>query len=127
MSQMRALRDSGKSLADEYAKVVGDLHRIRIVDIHGLDTYAVENIIRKNDAGIVIYDMIDKIKGFGDAARILNTVFKYFERCFDFSRRLKWMQMNLRIQSPQYIQSQMNWGMNSIFQGARLMAIYSGQ
>ena len=69
MSQMRALRDSGKSLADEYAKVVGDLHRIRIVDIHGLDTYAVENIIRKNDAGIVIYDMIDKIKGFGDASR----------------------------------------------------------
>jgi replicative DNA helicase len=69
MSEMRALRDSGKSLADEYAKVVGDLHRIRIVDIHGLDTYAVENIIRTNDTGIVIYDMIDKIKGFGDSAR----------------------------------------------------------
>lgn len=69
MSEMRALRDSGKSLADEYAKVVGDLHRIRIVDIHGLDTYAVENIIRTNDTGIVVYDMIDKIKGFGDAAR----------------------------------------------------------
>lgn len=69
MSEMRALRDSGKSLADEYTKIVGDLHRIRIVDIHGLDTYAVENIIRTNDTGIVIYDMIDKIKGFGDAAR----------------------------------------------------------
>lgn len=84
MSQMRAMRDSGKSIADEYAKVVGDVHRIRIVDIHGLDTYAVENIIRTNNTGIVIYDMIDKIKGFGDAARTDLAL----ESMYDWAREL---------------------------------------
>ena len=69
MSEVTAIRDGGGNVAEEYAKVVGDLHRIRIVDIHGLDTYAVENLIRANSPGIVVYDMIDKIRGFGDAAR----------------------------------------------------------
>ena len=69
MSEMRAVRERGERLVDMYAEIVGDEHRIRIVDIHGLDTYAVENILRNNDTGIAIYDMIDKIKGFGDAAR----------------------------------------------------------
>jgi len=66
---IRQMRDAGASIKDMYAKIVGDVHRIRIVDIHGLDTYAVENILRANNAGVVIYDMIDKIRGFGDAAR----------------------------------------------------------
>ena len=69
MSEVTAIRDSGGDVAKKYAEVVGDLHRIRIVDIHGLDTYAVENLIRANNPGIVVYDMIDKIRGFGDAAR----------------------------------------------------------
>ena len=69
LSEITALRDSGGSVSEAYAAVVGDLHRIRIVDIHGLDTYAVENLIRANNPGIVVYDMIDKIRGFGEAAR----------------------------------------------------------
>jgi replicative DNA helicase len=69
LSEIRALKDAGKDVAKLYSDVVGDLHRIRIVDIHGLDTYAVENIVKQNSAGIVVYDMIDKIRGFGDAAR----------------------------------------------------------
>lgn len=69
LSEITAMRDSGGNVSEAYAKVVGDLHRIRIVDIHGLDTYAVENLIRVNNPGIVVYDMIDKIRGFGEAAR----------------------------------------------------------
>jgi replicative DNA helicase len=69
LSEITAMRDSGSDVSAEYAKIVGDLHRIRIVDIHGLDTYAVENLIRANNPGIVVYDMIDKIRGFGEAAR----------------------------------------------------------
>jgi replicative DNA helicase len=69
MSDIREMRDAGKDVAGMYAEIVGNLHRIRIVDVHGLDTYAVENILKENNAGIVVYDMIDKIRGFGDAAR----------------------------------------------------------
>lgn len=68
MSEMRELHSRGV-LVDEYIRAVGRIDKIRIVDIHGMDTYAVENIIRDNNTGIVIYDMIDHIKGFGDAAR----------------------------------------------------------
>jgi replicative DNA helicase len=46
-----------------------DPYKIRIVDIHGQDTYAVENLIRANNPAIVVYDMIDKIRGFGGEAR----------------------------------------------------------
>ena len=68
MSEMRELHAKGE-LVNAYAAAVGRLDRIRIVDIHGMDTYAVENIIRDNSTGIVVYDMIDHIKGFGGEAR----------------------------------------------------------
>lgn len=84
MSEVTAMRDSGASVADAYAAVVGDLHRIRIVDIHGMDTYAVENLIRANNPGIVVYDMIDKIRGFGDAARTDLGL----EQMYDWARNL---------------------------------------
>jgi replicative DNA helicase len=57
------------TLKDEYVKIMGAIDRIRIVDVHGMDNYTVEGIIEKNRPGIVVYDMIDKIRGFGDAAR----------------------------------------------------------
>lgn len=84
MSEIRAMRAAGKDVGQEYAKVVGDIHRIRIVDIHGLDTYAVENILKQNSAGIVVYDMIDKIRGFGDAARTDLAL----ESMYDWAREL---------------------------------------
>ena len=56
-------------LKQAYIKQVGRLDRIRIVDIHGMDNFSVEQIIEANNAGIVVYDMIDNIRGFGDAAR----------------------------------------------------------
>ncbi len=84
LSDIRAIREGGGNVADEYAKIVGDLHRIRIVDIHGLDCYAVEQVIKQNNAGIVVYDMIDKIRGFGDAARTDLGL----EQMYDWAREL---------------------------------------
>jgi replicative DNA helicase len=71
-------------IMETYSKLVGDKHRIRIVDIHGRDTYEVENIIRANNAGLVVYDMIDKIRGFGDAAR----TDLMLEAMYDWAREL---------------------------------------
>mgnify|MGYP003677525050 CR=1 FL=1 len=70
----------------DYSAALGgtDPFKIRIVDIHGQDTYAVENLIRANNPAIVVYDMIDKIRGFGDAARTDLGL----EKMYDWAREL---------------------------------------
>lgn len=67
-SELKALVDSGKA-NEEYTKVVGRLDKIRIADIHGMYVSKVESLIEAHDADVVVYDMIDNIKGFGDASR----------------------------------------------------------
>lgn len=56
-------------LVDAYRKYMGRLDKVRVVDIHGLNNSQVEMIIEANNPGIIVYDMIDNIGGFGDAAR----------------------------------------------------------
>lgn len=57
-------------LVPAYREAIGGrLDRIRIFDIHGKTTGMVQAILEDNAAGVVIFDMIDKIQGFGDAAR----------------------------------------------------------
>lgn len=56
-------------LETEYTDIVGRRDRIRVVDVHGMNTYQVESIIEANNAGVVLYDMLDNIRGFGDAPR----------------------------------------------------------
>lgn len=68
VSEMVALSQADK-LEEQFLKVMGRFDKIRVVDIHGLSNAQVELIIESNNAGIVIYDMIDNIGGFGDAAR----------------------------------------------------------
>lgn len=68
LTQMISAHAEGK-LVPMFEKMMGMRDRIRVFDIHGMDVHSVERIIETNNAGIVIYDMIDKIRGFGDAAR----------------------------------------------------------
>lgn len=58
-----------KKLKAAYEKVVGRLDRIRVVNIHGMHVGQVDAIMEHSNPGIVIYDMIDNIRGFGEAAR----------------------------------------------------------
>lgn len=83
MSEIRALHATG-NLYEKYAELVGSKDRIRIVDIHGRDTYEVENIIRDNSPGLVVFDMIDKIRGFKDSAR----TDLQLENMYDWAREL---------------------------------------
>lgn len=71
-------------LVATFDKLMGMKDRIRVFDIHGMDIYAVERIIETNNAGIVVYDMIDKIRGFGDAARTDLAL----EKMYDWAREL---------------------------------------
>ena len=83
MSEMIRLHQQGK-LESTYNNTMGMLDRIRVFDIHGLDTYSVERIIDQNNAGIVVYDMIDNVRGFGDAARTDLAL----ERMYQWAREL---------------------------------------
>jgi len=68
LSQLGIMRRGG-ILKAEYEKAMGAVDKIRIVDVHGRDSFTVEQIIERNNAGLVIYDMIDHIRGFGDMMR----------------------------------------------------------
>lgn len=59
----------GAACREAYVKEVGDLDRIRIFDIQGLNTYQLEMIIEEQNPIIVVWDMLDNVKGFGDLAR----------------------------------------------------------
>jgi replicative DNA helicase len=68
-------------LVDQYRKAIGGrLDKIRIVDIHGFATGQVESILEESNPGVIVYDMIDNIRGFGDAARtdlMLEAMYKW--------------------------------------------------
>lgn len=69
MNDMKTLHAEGK-LVDLYrAAIGGRLDKIRIIDIHGCNIGHVENILEENNPGVVVYDMIDNIRGFGSEAR----------------------------------------------------------
>jgi replicative DNA helicase len=67
-SQLVEKKDAG-TLYDEYEEAVGGKNKIRIMDIHGYNTGQVEALIAETNPGLIVYDMIDNIHGFGDAAR----------------------------------------------------------
>jgi len=68
MSEMKIAQDAGK-LEQAYIRAVGRRDRIRIVDIHSWTAGQVEMCIEDHNPAVVIYDMIDNIRGFEGASR----------------------------------------------------------
>ncbi len=82
-SQMVSLNQAGK-LEPAYDKIMGRRDKIRVIDIHGMSAPRVESIIEAHDAEVVIYDMLDNIKGFGHLARpdlALEEMYKWAREC----------------------------------------------
>lgn len=69
MSDLITKHRAGTMLSEYEAAVKGDEHKIRVFDIHGMDTYAVERIIEQHNPSLVVYDMIDNVRGFAAAGR----------------------------------------------------------
>ena len=68
MPEMLKMSSEG-TLVDAYRNVVGRLDRIRVTDIHGWQISHVESVIEQSNAGLVIFDMVDNIRGFGNESR----------------------------------------------------------
>ncbi|KJC51095.1 hypothetical protein UP09_03380 [Bradyrhizobium sp. LTSP885] len=69
MIEMKELHSQGVLVGKYREAIGGRLDKIRIFDIHSFATGQVEAILEENNPGVIIYDMIDNIRGFGDAAR----------------------------------------------------------
>lgn len=54
------------TLKDQYAAMVGALDRIRVMDIHDFHSYEVEDIMKRINPGLVVFDMVDNIKFGGN-------------------------------------------------------------
>lgn len=68
MDDMKREHAAGR-LVDAYRSAVTRLDKIRIIDVHGFNTGQIEAILEESNPGVIVYDMIDNIRGFGDAAR----------------------------------------------------------
>lgn len=56
--------------AERYASRVGGPDRIRIFDIHGRDYKFLERIIDEHRPAVVVFDMLDNVRGFSNADRM---------------------------------------------------------
>lgn len=69
MTELIAMKEAG-TLYDAYFAAVGGEGKIRVMDIHGANIGQVEGIIEHTSPGLIVYDMIDNVSGFGDAQRM---------------------------------------------------------
>lgn len=69
MTELIRLHQRNRLITEYEAAIKGDQHKIRVFDIHGMDTYAVERILDNHPSCAVVFDMIDNIRGFGSEAR----------------------------------------------------------
>ena len=80
MSTLSSLHADGK-LVPKYRELIGGrLDKIRVHNIHGYSTGQVELIMEQSNPGVVVFDMIDHIRGFGDKARtdlVLEEMYKW--------------------------------------------------
>lgn len=61
---------NAKTLVPAYREAIGGrLDKFRVHDIHGWNNGQVERVIEESNPGIIVYDMIDNVKGFGSEAR----------------------------------------------------------
>lgn len=59
------INSMGWEAADaEYNRILGGADRLRIYDVHGKDFRYLERLLEKDKPGVVIWDMLDNVKGF---------------------------------------------------------------
>lgn len=86
--EMRDSHSAGELIPKYIDTMGGRYDRIRVFDAHGWNTGHVEIALQENSPGIVVFDMIDNVRGFGDAARtdlMLEQMYQWArERCVKY-------------------------------------------
>ena len=71
----------------QYVDAVGRFDRIKVMGITGFNTFQVERLIAHSKAKIVVFDMIDNIRGFGDAARTDLMLERMYQWCRELAEK----------------------------------------
>lgn len=71
-----------------YANAVGNLERIKVLDIHDFYSYEVEDILKRVKPGLVIFDMVDNIRFGGEAANNGQRTDQLLEAMYQWARVL---------------------------------------
>lgn len=80
----------GKRCSDLVNKYGCGTEKFKIMNIHGMNVYQVEKLIQKHKPMVVVWDMLDNIKGFNNEARTdlrLEELYKWARECavlYDF-------------------------------------------
>lgn len=84
VSELIKLHSTGELIPAYEKAIKGDQWKIRVFDIHGYDNHMVERIVEEHGPSIVVYDMIDKVRGFANAGRTDERL----EAMYDWARDL---------------------------------------
>lgn len=84
VSDLIAMHRKGELIPAYEKAIKGDQWKIRVFDIHGFDNHTVERIIEQHGPSVVVYDMIDKVRGFPNAGRTDERL----EAMYDWARDL---------------------------------------
>lgn len=69
-----------RGLLRRYKKRMGRLDRIKVMDCHNMSVHQIEAIIEQSKPGVIIFDMLDNVNGFGGEARtdlVLEELYKW--------------------------------------------------
>lgn len=87
-SKLVALQKSGK-LWDTYKEAIGgNLHKIRVLDVHGYKSWQIEEIIKQTNPGLVVFDMIDNIRFDGEVLNGGQRTDQVLEGMYQWAREL---------------------------------------
>jgi replicative DNA helicase len=87
---------------EEYLKrMKGDKNKIRIIDIKGKSTRDIDRLVKKYDPGLIIIDMLDKVRGFeiylkgeSGATERFNQLYAWAEELSDIAPVIATSQLN---------------------------------
>jgi replicative DNA helicase len=76
------------TLKAEYTQAVGALDRIRVMNIHGFTSHDVEDLFKRVNPGLIIFDMVDNVRFGGIAANGGQRTDQLLEAMYQWSRDL---------------------------------------
>jgi replicative DNA helicase len=77
------------TLRREYAEAMGgDENRLRVMNVHGFNTYEIEELLKRVRPGLIVFDMVDNVRFAGSAMNGGQRTDQLLEAMYQWSRDL---------------------------------------
>lgn len=87
LSDLIRLSNSG-TIQAEYAKAIGATDRIRVLDVHDFHSYEIEDIMKRINPGLIVFDMVDNIRFGGEVSNGGQRTDQLLEAMYQWARVL---------------------------------------